>query len=35
MTHGLTVNGKFYDQLVPAILTWMNQQLEMGKGNGK
>ena len=23
MTHGFTVNGKFYDDLVPTILNWM------------
>lgn len=28
MTHGFTVNGKFYDDLVPTILTWMKDQLK-------
>jgi hypothetical protein len=27
MTHGFTVNGKFYDGLVPVILKWMEEQL--------
>jgi pimeloyl-ACP methyl ester carboxylesterase len=27
MGHGLTVSGKFYDALVPAVLDWMKQQL--------
>lgn len=27
MTHGLTVNGKFYDSLIPIILQWMQEQL--------
>jgi pimeloyl-ACP methyl ester carboxylesterase len=27
MTHDFTVNGKFYDELIPTILTWMRQQL--------
>ena len=27
MTHGFTVNGKFYDGLVPVILKWMQEQL--------
>ena len=26
MTHGFTVNGKFYEELVPTILTWMREQ---------
>jgi pimeloyl-ACP methyl ester carboxylesterase len=30
MTHGLTVNHKFYDELVPTILTWMKEQLKTG-----
>jgi pimeloyl-ACP methyl ester carboxylesterase len=28
MTHGFTVNGKFYDDLVPTMLTWMKEQLK-------
>jgi hypothetical protein len=28
MTHGFTVNGKFYDDLVPTILNWMKEQLK-------
>jgi pimeloyl-ACP methyl ester carboxylesterase len=27
MTHGLTVDRKFYDPLVPTVLDWMKQQL--------
>ena len=27
MTHGFTVNGKFYEELIPTILTWMKEQL--------
>jgi pimeloyl-ACP methyl ester carboxylesterase len=27
MTHGFTVNGKFYDDLIPTILPWMKEQL--------
>jgi pimeloyl-ACP methyl ester carboxylesterase len=27
MTHGFTVNGKFYDALVPEILGWMKSQM--------
>jgi pimeloyl-ACP methyl ester carboxylesterase len=27
MTHGFTVNGKFYDELIPTILNWMKEQL--------
>ena len=27
MTHGFTVNGKFYEDLIPTILTWMKEQL--------
>jgi pimeloyl-ACP methyl ester carboxylesterase len=27
MTHGFTVNGKFYDPLIPTILSWMKKQL--------
>jgi hypothetical protein len=27
MTHGFTVNGKFYEGLIPTILTWMKEQL--------
>ena len=30
MTHGFTVKGKFYDDLVPTILTWMREQLASG-----
>jgi pimeloyl-ACP methyl ester carboxylesterase len=28
VTHGLTVNGKFYDEIVPTVLKWMTAQLE-------
>jgi alpha-beta hydrolase superfamily lysophospholipase len=28
MTHGFTVNGKFYEELIPTILNWMREQLE-------
>jgi pimeloyl-ACP methyl ester carboxylesterase len=31
MTHGATVNGKFYDELVPTVLTWMREQLAAAK----
>ena len=27
MTHGFTVGGKFYDELVPTVLNWMKEQL--------
>ncbi len=27
MTHGFTVNGKFHEELIPTILTWMTEQL--------
>jgi pimeloyl-ACP methyl ester carboxylesterase len=27
MTHGFTVKGKFYDDLVPTVLNWMKEQL--------
>jgi pimeloyl-ACP methyl ester carboxylesterase len=27
MTHGFTVNNKFYDELIPTILNWMKEQL--------
>ncbi len=27
MTHGFTVNDKFYDDLIPTILNWMKEQL--------
>jgi pimeloyl-ACP methyl ester carboxylesterase len=27
MTHGFTVNGKFNEELIPTILTWMREQL--------
>jgi pimeloyl-ACP methyl ester carboxylesterase len=27
MTHGFTVNGTFYDDLIPTILRWMKEQL--------
>ena len=27
MTHGFTVNGKFYDPLIPSILSWIKEQL--------
>ena len=28
MTHGFTVNNKFYEDLVPTILTWMKNSSE-------
>jgi len=31
MTHGFTVNGKFDEELIPTILTWMREQLATGK----
>jgi pimeloyl-ACP methyl ester carboxylesterase len=31
MTHGFTVNGKFYEELIPTILTWMKEQLATDK----
>jgi pimeloyl-ACP methyl ester carboxylesterase len=31
MTHGFTVNGKFYEELIPTILTWMKEQLGTGR----
>jgi len=31
MTHGFTVNGKFYEELIPTILTWMKEQLATGR----
>ena len=27
MTHGFTVHEEFYEELVPAILAWMREQL--------
>ena len=27
MAHGFTVNGKFYDELIPTVLRWMKEQL--------
>jgi hypothetical protein len=27
MTHGFTVDRKFYDRLVPTVLDWMKEQL--------
>jgi pimeloyl-ACP methyl ester carboxylesterase len=27
MSHGLTVNGKFYGELIPTVLDWMKEQL--------
>jgi len=27
MTHGFTVNNKFYEDLIPTVLTWMREQL--------
>lgn len=27
MTHGFTVNGKFYEELIPTMLNWMKEQL--------
>ena len=31
MTHGFTVNGKFYEELIPTILNWMREQLVTGR----
>jgi alpha-beta hydrolase superfamily lysophospholipase len=31
MTHGFTVKGKFCEELVPTILKWMREQLELGR----
>jgi hypothetical protein len=31
MTHGFTVNGKFYEELIPTILIWMREQLVTGR----
>jgi len=31
MTHGFAVNGKFYEELIPTILTWMMEQLATGR----
>jgi pimeloyl-ACP methyl ester carboxylesterase len=31
MTHGFTVNGKFYEELIPTILTWMREKLATGR----
>jgi len=31
MTHGFTVDNKFYEHLVPAILTWMKERLRTAK----
>ncbi len=31
MTHGFTVKGKFYEELVPTILAWIREQLETGR----
>jgi alpha-beta hydrolase superfamily lysophospholipase len=27
MTHGFTIDGKFYDEVVPTMLKWMKEQL--------
>jgi len=27
MTHAFTVNGKFYDEVIPTVLNWMKEQL--------
>ncbi len=31
MTHGFTIGGKFYDELIPTMLTWMKEQLAAGR----
>ena len=31
MTHGFTVNGKFYEELIPTILNWMREQMVTGR----
>jgi alpha-beta hydrolase superfamily lysophospholipase len=31
MTHGLTVNGKFHEELIPTTLSWMKEQLATGR----
>lgn len=28
MTHGFTIDGKFYDDLLPTVMNWMKEQLE-------
>jgi len=27
MTHDMSINGKFYDPLIPTVLDWMKEQL--------
>jgi hypothetical protein len=31
MTHGFKVNGKFCEELIPTILTWMREKLATGR----
>jgi hypothetical protein len=31
MTHGMTISGKFYDDLIPTVLNWMSSQLDVKK----
>ena len=31
MTHGFTVNGKFYEELIPTIVKWMKEQLRTAR----
>jgi pimeloyl-ACP methyl ester carboxylesterase len=33
MAHDFTIDGKFYDELVPTILKWMKEQLETDKAD--
>jgi pimeloyl-ACP methyl ester carboxylesterase len=33
MAHDFTINGKFYEELIPAILNWMKEQLGAGRAD--
>ena len=33
MAHDLTINGKFYEELIPAIVNWMKEQLGTSKAD--
>jgi len=33
MDHDFTINGKFYEELIPAVLNWMKEQLGTGKAD--
>ena|ERR1700730_6927456 len=33
MAHDFTINGKFYEELIPAIVNWMKEQLGTSKAD--